>query len=422
MTGDFSERIGDAHKTKLGGLNSSVQRQSFTAIPNATRSSRSIVASNSTLPTGGHTLFRDNQTSNGHPPFYPPNDIYPPHLTSPTQPHLQQFDPRASFDFSGPGTALNGGNQQKSPYPLDPYISNNSFSLGSGKPLQGQPPVSQSQMNGFIDRNSLQLSSQTPYGPHIPTNIGAGSGSGNSSAVPGPNGVTQEEISTIFVVGFPDDMQEREFQNMFTFSTGFEAATLKIPNKEYTSYGTQAGTTAGPSNPRSNGPSTFGYQGPNDPYNLVTVNQGGVVVDGGRDGTMTSWPAPPIDDGPAGNSHFFGVGGANLPPRKQIIGFAKFRTRDQAIVAREMLQGRRVDIEKGAVLKAEMAKKNLHTKRGVGPVVAGGVMNAGSLGPSTNNGALASAQGLTLGPGVAPNLPVLQQPHFGSGDVYASEV
>jgi hypothetical protein len=41
-----------------------------------------------------------------------------------------------------------------------------------------------------------------------------------------------EEISTIFVVGFPDDMQEREFQNMFIFSPGFEAATLKIPQKD----------------------------------------------------------------------------------------------------------------------------------------------------------------------------------------------
>ena len=40
----------------------------------------------------------------------------------------------------------------------------------------------------------------------------------------------QEEITTIFVVGFPDDMQEREFQNMFTFATGFEAAILKIPS------------------------------------------------------------------------------------------------------------------------------------------------------------------------------------------------
>ncbi|KAJ1727896.1 hypothetical protein H4217_008826, partial [Coemansia sp. RSA 1939] len=43
-----------------------------------------------------------------------------------------------------------------------------------------------------------------------------------------------EEITTIFVVGFPDDMKEREFQNMFTFSSGFEAATLKIPSADDT--------------------------------------------------------------------------------------------------------------------------------------------------------------------------------------------
>jgi len=41
-----------------------------------------------------------------------------------------------------------------------------------------------------------------------------------------------EDISTIFVVGFPSDFLEREFQNMFTFSPGFEAATLKIPTDE----------------------------------------------------------------------------------------------------------------------------------------------------------------------------------------------
>lgn len=41
-----------------------------------------------------------------------------------------------------------------------------------------------------------------------------------------------EEISTIFVVGFPEDMHEREFQNMFIFSPGFEAATLKVPEEE----------------------------------------------------------------------------------------------------------------------------------------------------------------------------------------------
>lgn len=90
------------------------------------------------------------------------------------------------------------------------------------------------------------------------------------------------------------------------------------------------------------------------------MNQGGVLVDNGRDGTTTSWGAAmPHDEG-----HF--SNGPNMAPRKQIIGFAKFRSRQEALDAREVLQGRRVDAEKGAVLKAEMAKKNLHTKRGVG--------------------------------------------------------
>jgi hypothetical protein len=140
---------------------------------------------------------------------------------------------------------------------------------------------------------------------------------------------------------------------MFTFSPGFEAATLKIPNKELTAYG----SGAGPIRPSY----SQGYQGSNDPYNLVTVNQGGVLVDGGRDGTTASWPAAPIHD----DSPMVQANGA-IPPRKQIIGFAKFSTRSEALTARDVLQGRRVDAEKGAVLKAEMAKKNLHTKRGVG--------------------------------------------------------
>ncbi|KAI7866298.1 hypothetical protein BDF14DRAFT_1692593, partial [Spinellus fusiger] len=86
-------------------------------------------------------------------------------------------------------------------------------------------------------------------------------------------------------------MQEREFQNMFTFSPGFEAATLKVPSKDTEE----------------------------DMYQA----------------------------------------------KKQTIGFAKFRTRLQALEARDVLSGRKVDAEKGSLLKAEMAKKNLHTKRGL---------------------------------------------------------
>ncbi|KAK3834877.1 MAG: hypothetical protein JOS17DRAFT_682083 [Linnemannia elongata] len=94
-------------------------------------------------------------------------------------------------------------------------------------------------------------------------------------------------------------MHEREFQNMFVFTPGFEAATLKIPNKE-----------------------------------------------------------PQEDD-----ALTLDVNGVN--PRKQIIGFAKFRSHQEALQAIQVLSGRRVDAEKGSLLKAEMAKKNLHTRRGL---------------------------------------------------------
>ncbi|KAJ3316274.1 cell cycle RNA binding protein whi3, partial [Blyttiomyces sp. JEL0837] len=105
-------------------------------------------------------------------------------------------------------------------------------------------------------------------------------------------GSPNEEITTIFVVGFPEDFQEREFQNMFTFAAGFEAATLRYPSN------------------------------------------------------MDD------DDG--------------IPQyKKQIIGFVKFRTRAEAMQARDHLSGRKVDAEKGCLLKAEIAKKNLHTKRGL---------------------------------------------------------
>ncbi|KAG2359097.1 hypothetical protein BDR07DRAFT_1187241, partial [Suillus spraguei] len=202
--------------------------------------------------------------------------------------------------------------------------------------------------------NGIHLQSQTPYGLYLQSNGGAAAVSARPMGSVGQmnlnvelqsvNSGRPEEISTIFVVGFPDDMQEREFQNMFTFSSGFEAAILTIPNKEYMVYGSVSATTSTtPSGLPLRGGAYAGYQG-------------GVVIDYGRDGPATSWPphAMPLDE----PSHF-------KPPRKQIIGFAKFRTRQEALEARDLLQGRRVDIEKGAILKAKMAKKDLHTKRGI---------------------------------------------------------
>ncbi|KAI9276556.1 hypothetical protein BY458DRAFT_505336 [Sporodiniella umbellata] len=101
-----------------------------------------------------------------------------------------------------------------------------------------------------------------------------------------------DDVTTIFVVGFPEDMSEREFQNMFTFCRGFEAASLKWHCKDQ------------------------------------------------EDDSMPS------------------NGG-----KKQMIGFARFRTRLEALGSIDILNGKKIDQEKGTVLKAEMAKKNLHIKR-----------------------------------------------------------
>ncbi|KAG0310936.1 hypothetical protein BGZ97_012229 [Linnemannia gamsii] len=152
------------------------------------------------------------------------------------------------------------------------------------------------------------------------------------------NGAVQEEISTIFVVGFPDDMHEREFQNMFVFTPGFEAATLKIPNKE-----------------------------------------------------------PQEDD-----ALTLDVNGVN--PRKQIIGFAKFRSHQEALQAMQVLSGRRVDAEKGSLLKAEMAKKNLHTRRGLSNelTVAPGPNPAAAM-PPTPIGITSSLNGINSNNGKLPH-------------------
>lgn len=72
--------------------------------------------------------------------------------------------------------------------------------------------------------NGVAVQSQTPYGPHLQSNGGAMSNnrnvgaSGQSTGAVETQGSQQEEISTIFVVGFPDDMQVGiHIQSQFLF-------------------------------------------------------------------------------------------------------------------------------------------------------------------------------------------------------------
>lgn len=186
-----------------------------------------------------------------------------------------------------------------------------------------------------------------------------------------------EEISTLFIVGFPEDMKEREFQNMFLCAQGFEGATLKIPSegvisseaKERDIFNAGTSSSRGGTSNSNIGGNFAGYQ---DPY--------GEMLDLDPTSFDDAFSIPPHDT--YNNiSSLHEVSSPLLHPllaaRKQIIGFAKFRTRAQAYEARDLLSGKRVDSEKGSVLKAEMAKKNLHTKRGQDDVIAGGAGGAG---------------------------------------------
>lgn len=103
-----------------------------------------------------------------------------------------------------------------------------------------------------------------------------------------------EIVTTIYVNGFPEDVKEREFQNLFAFAKGYEGCSVRIPSSESESSGSSP--------------------------------------------LMRYCP---------------GV------PRGQILGFAKFRTLQDALDACRVLNGRVVDAEKGSSLRAEMAKKNL---------------------------------------------------------------
>lgn len=134
-----------------------------------------------------------------------------------------------------------------------------------------------------------------------------------------------QEISTLFMAGFPEDMTDREFSNMFLFAKGFEASMLKYPQPTK---------------------SEDDFRKPGDRH--------GTWSQADRDGQHS--PPQQEPEQPSAKN-------------KQIIGFAKFSTREEALQARDVLNGFRIDTDRGCILKAELAKKNLHTKRSVPFVV-----------------------------------------------------
>jgi hypothetical protein len=165
-------------------LNGAFPRAPFNSFPNTTRPRQM-------------SSFRES-TSSAFFPSQPSNDIFNPQLTSPTQSHMPPYlDSRQGYDF---------------PNNLPKQSNYNNISAEPFNPSH-KPPGQQHNTvfppHGSQYGNGVSISSQTPFGPH---NIVAGGMNGNVAPPQGlVNGSNQtsmhEDISTIFVVGFPDDMQ-----------------------------------------------------------------------------------------------------------------------------------------------------------------------------------------------------------------------
>lgn len=215
--------------------------------------------------------------------------------------------------------------------------------------------------------NIFLVHNQIPYVPHLQSNRSPTVRLKVMLATTGSVEPRQrEEISTIFVVGFPNDMrvsilyiatilqlnspQEREFQNMFIFFPGFVAATLTILNKEGTAYGSSRHTGA------MNPPLCVSFY----VFCFTPCQNGPYIVNQGGDDHTMSWLPLPVRSLVADHSGRFQ--GISAQPHKQIIGFAKFRTCQEALEAKKVLEGHRIDAKNDTVLRVEMVKKNLHTK------------------------------------------------------------
>lgn len=199
---DLDSRKFQQHQHKLDSF-SGGYRGAFGSFPNTNRSRPQIPRSG----LQSSNSFRDTAS------FYPTTaaDVFPSHLTSPIQSHTQAFESRTSYDFAG-GQGNKPVNDLYSPAAgiMQPQANGNRH--------QHQQPSQHGPYQAPY-AGGLHLSSQTPYGPHVPAGPpsapnGANPGGGPAAPpglAPAPSNAgtntNAEEISTIFVVGFPEDMQ-----------------------------------------------------------------------------------------------------------------------------------------------------------------------------------------------------------------------
>lgn len=131
------------------------------------------------------------------------------------------FESRSGYDF-GTTSPLGGGKVPQQFSSLDPFLqAHSSKGQHQSQVHDAYHPLSHSNSGSQIPYlNGMHLQSQTPYGPHLQSNGGAAGVSASNARPLGSVGQMNlsvesqsvssglpEEISTIFVVGFPDDMQ-----------------------------------------------------------------------------------------------------------------------------------------------------------------------------------------------------------------------
>ncbi len=188
---------------------------------NAFSNARSRQAS---IPTANTHTFRDTSNLSQNYPL----DIYAATQSMSSPPHqsaTSAFDhiiPRNNYEFIGAPQAPPGlvGQNKALFNNVDPFTQQlhkqGALFSPNAQQSQSQVPQPQSQLNGlhpatqtsFLNgMHPQQMQSQTPYGPHLPASVSAPAVSQASHASNATQPSSQEEISTIFVVGFPEDMQ-----------------------------------------------------------------------------------------------------------------------------------------------------------------------------------------------------------------------
>lgn len=226
---------------------------------------------------------------------------------------------------------------------------------------------------------------------------------------------------------------------MFTFCKDFEAATLKLPPPQSSVIPSSTQQQPGMQNPAAAATAAVVAQAA---LSVLANSKSGGLADPSlllnapyfdptlaydfTDPTGSTLGLGGFINPNTGATNGGGAAASSLsnsgPPRRQSIGFAKFKTRQAALDARDALQGRKVDVERASVLKAEMAKKNLHTRRGVGGEEAVGSPSVGGVSSVVGGGV--SMGGLAMSPTTAtmgpPAMPFRGRPMDPSSSAFGA--